>query len=344
MSASDLCRSKLVAEFAEHNENLKVTKMKKLNQCNLAFFPHVKNKVILLATMLIAFTSYSQTSYLQFKNSIIEKELIVGFGLTQFQGDLGGRNQIGKDYSLADIDMRATSIGGLIGFRYRFHRFWSTSFACNVGLLKGDDAYTDEVIRNSRNLHFRSIIVDASARLEFIVLATNKQKRNKVKKRLYVFSGIGIAYFNPKAKYLDSWVALRPLSTEGQGMPGGVEKTKPVSATIPLGIGFTVGIGKKWKIGFEGSYIKTFTDYIDDVSTNYYDPNVLGSQVGSDAAYLSNPAKKNATWFAPGQQRGSEQNDAYFFANIIVSRTLGNRYWNKRDVTHHQFNGKRIKN
>lgn len=256
-----------------------------------------------------------------------------GVGATQFLGDLGGRDQIGKDYSLVDLDLPSTGYGGMIGYRYRFHPYWATTTSLNVGLLRGDDALTGEIIRQSRNLHFRSIVVELHQRLEIIVWANEKfgnrynlsrhsKKMKDHNEQFYIFGGVGINYFNPKAKYNGSWVALRPLKTEGQGLPGGVEETLPITATIPFGFGFRWGLNRMWRMGIEASYIKTFSDYIDDVSTEYYDPEILATQVGPEAAYLSNPSTQNANWFYAGQQRGDKQKDAYFYVNVVFARNL----------------------
>lgn len=265
--------------------------------------------------------------------SLNKKEIMFGVGATQFLGDLGGRDQIGTDYSLVDLDFPSTSIGGMLGYRYRFHPYWATTTSFNIGLLKGDDALTREIIRESRNLHFRSIIVELHQRIEVIVLANEKfgnryslsrhSKRMKNhNEQLYLFSGVGICYFNPKAQYNGSWVALRPLSTEGQGLPDGPKKVLPVTATIPLGIGFRFGLNRMWRMGIEATYVKTFSDYIDDVSTVYYDRDVLLAEVGPEAAYLSNPSSQNSTWFAAGQQRGDKQKDAYFYLNVVFARNI----------------------
>lgn len=285
---------------------------------------------------LIVFTTISLAAYGQHTNfntqrnwSLNKKEIMFGIGATQFLGDLGGKNRVGTDYSLIDLDLPSTHIGGMIGYRYRFHPYWATTTSLNVGMLRGDDALTDEIIRNARNLHFRSIVVELSQRLELIILANEKfGARYKVRghkffrdknDQIYLFGGVGVSYFNPKARYNGSWVALRPLSTEGQGLPGGVRETAPVTLTLPAGIGFRMGISKMWRIGIEATYVKTFSDYIDDVSTVYYDPALLGSP---EAAYLSNPASENTSWFAPGQQRGDKQKDAYFYLNLVAYRNL----------------------
>ncbi len=292
-------------------------------------------KYLLYLSLFFVGTAYAQhTNFNTQRNwSLNKKEIMFGIGATQFLGDLGGRDQIGKDYSLADLDLPSTGIGGMIGFRYRFHPYFATTTSLNVGLLRGNDALTNEIIRESRNLHFRSIIVELSQRFEIIILANEKfgaryslsghsKKMKEKNTQLYIFGGIGIAYFNPKAKYNGSWTALRPLSTEGQGLDGGPEKTSPITATIPLGIGFRIGLNRMWRIGIEATYVKTFSDYIDDVSGEYYDRNILATQVGEDAAYLSNPSTQNSTWFGTGQQRGDKQKDAYFYLNLTVYRNI----------------------
>ena len=65
----------------------------------------------------------------------------------------------------------------------------------------------------------------------------------------------------------------KPLSTEGQGLadfPG----QKPYHLTqfaLPFGIGLRYALSDNVHIGFELSDRKTFTDYLDDVSSHYVD-------------------------------------------------------------------------
>ena len=283
----------------------------------------------------------SQTNW-----SLNKKEVMFGIGGTQFLGDLGGRDQIGTDYSLADLDLPSTGIGGMVGYRYRFHPYWATTTSFNIGLLRGDDALTNEIIRESRNLHFRSMIIELAQRIEIIVLANEKvgnryslsrhsKKMKNKNTQLYLFTGLGASYFNPKARYNGDWVALRPLKTEGQGLPGGAKKNLPVTVTVPFGIGYRWGISKMWRMGVEATYTMTFSDYIDDVHDIYYDRNLLASQVGADAAYLSNPSTENATWFGTGQQRGDkDENDAYFYLNLTFIRNVTYKDYAKQRKLH----------
>jgi len=305
--------------------------------------------LISLVLLLLTTITFSQhTNFNTQRNwSLNKKEILFGIGATQFTGDLGGRNQIGKDYSLVDIDLPSTGFGGMIGYRYRFHPFFATSTILNVGLLRGDDALTNEVIRNSRNLNFRTINIELQQRIEFILYANEKfgarykppgHKGFKDKNmQLYVYSGIGVTYFNPKGRYNGSWTALRPLKTEGQGMDGGSEVYLPVTATIPFGLGFRMGIGRMWRVGFEATYVKTFSDYIDDVGGDYYDPSAWGS---AEAAYLSNPAVNNTSWFAPGQMRGQRQKDAYYYLNIVVARNITYKDYAKQRKSYNWSKGR----
>ena len=289
--------------------------------------------------------SYAQhTNFNTQRNwSLNKKEILFGFGATQFLGDLGGKDQIGTDYSPIDIDWPSTSIGGMIGYRYRFHPFWATTTSLNIGMIKGDDAQTQDIVRNNRNLHFKSLIVELSQRIEFIVAANEKfgsryslrghGRRMKNKNgQIYLLTGIGVVYYNPKALYNGSWTALRPLKTEGQGLPGGADKYGPVTLTFPFGIGMRTGLSQMWRVGIEVTYVKTFSDYIDDVHGVYYDPNELAAQVGSASAALSNPqlASTPSNWFGTGLQRGDKQKDAYFYGNIVFYRNMTYRGYAKQ--------------
>jgi hypothetical protein len=303
----------------------------------------------LILGLLLGFSVFSQhTNFNTQRNwSLNKKDILIGFGATQFTGDLGGRNRIGTDYSIVDIDFPSTSFNFSLGYRYRFHPFFATTTTLNVGRLKGDDALTNEVIRESRNLHFRSIIIDFSQRLDIILFANEKfgaryylpghKGAKNHNEQIYLFGGIGGCFFNPEAQYKGQWYKLDPLNTEGQGMEGGARETLPISLTIPMGIGMRMGIGRMWRIGFEASYVKTFSDYIDDVSTSYYDPSKLSSP---EAQYLSNPAVSNVNWFAPGQQRGDKNKDAYYFMNVVVARNITYKDYAKQRRTYRYPRGR----
>lgn len=283
---------------------------------------------VLSILWMVSAVSHAQLLNSQRNWAMNKHELSLGIGATGFLGDLGGADQVVKNYSLKHIDLNSTHVGGSFSYRYRFHPYFATSTMVNAGMLRGSDAYTAESARNMRNLSFRSFFVMLSQRLEFIVLASERLgRRNRSgnftdrNMQLYLIGGIGAMYFNPKAPYQGSWTSLYDKHTEGQGLSGGPAEYKRITATIPMGVGFRLGISRLWRIGLEITYVKTFSDYIDDVSGEYYDPAMIGAAYGPNAAYLSNPSDTPQA-YNPGSQRGGKQKDAFFYANIMITRNI----------------------
>ena len=100
--------------------------------------------------------------------SLHKKELQIGIGATQFNGDLGGAEGIGRDYSLKDINWPATGVAFWLGYRQRFHPYFATTSSLCVFNLKGADSLSANANRNARNLHFRSLGVEIQQRIEWI--------------------------------------------------------------------------------------------------------------------------------------------------------------------------------
>ena len=298
-----------------------------------------------------------------------KKEIRIGIGATQFLGDLGGTNLIGADYRLKDMNIKATNMCLMVGYRHRLSSKFATTSNITLGMLAGSDAniigsesdsslifstdanglptsqlrYADGYYRRMRNLSFRAPILEISQRLDFMIYTYEKVgKRYSIaglkgfknrNEQIYIFAGIGLVGFIPQAQIDGSWHNLRPLSTEGQGLLGGIKKYSPVTVVMPFGFGFRVGISREWRIGMEASYVKTFSDYIDDVHGVYYNKELLAAQKGEMAAALSdrsdydNPNQHN--WYGAGQKRGDKQKDAYFYVNIILTRNITYRNYTK---------------
>jgi hypothetical protein len=262
------------------------------------------------------------------------KEVILQVGISQFLGDLGGLNGTGKDFSPADIEFRLTRPSVSIAYRYKFSKTFNIHSSFNYLLVKGDDNLTQEKSRNNRNLNFKSNIFELGTRAEFSFfrnkaghrygLKRTVMRRHKSKSDEFMaFIGVAAFYFNPKGKNPETgaWVKLQPLHTEGQGLPGGPPQYKRVGFVIPMGVCWRTIIQKKWSIGLELNYRKTFTDYIDDVSGVYYDKAALENAYGSTSAILSDPNKgliPGAT--NAGEQRGDIQKDTYMSAQITIGK------------------------
>jgi hypothetical protein len=151
---------------------------------------------------------------------------------------------------------------------------------------------------------------------------------------VYGFAGFGVAYFNPKADYQGKTYVLQPLQTEGVSY-------SRVTPVIPFGLGIRLKMGPNMNISFEGGYRKTFTDYMDDVSTVY--PATYSS---ADAELLS---IRGASYAVPGYKRGNpDSNDGYILFNAKLEYYLpldfggqnSGRTYSKKRSSYYRYNKK----
>jgi hypothetical protein len=105
-----------------------------------------------------------------------------------------------------------------------------------------------------------------------------------------------------------------------------------------MGFGVKYYISDKVNVGLELLYRKTFTDYIDDVSTTYVDPAVLQANLPAGTAQIAIAMANKSPLqgvpgsnYNPGDKRGDPtQDDAYFTLGLKLGIRLGdtNRYAN----------------
>ena len=289
------------------------------------------------------FDFFTEEAYVRHKN-----HFEFGIGATNFLGDLGGKNSTGTN-DFRDLEVTEFNMSVFGGLRHAFHKNFYGRMNLSYGRVSGSDKLTAEPYRNNRNLAFRSDIFEADMLAEFCVhLGGKKGHQYKLKREesktapwhvrgsyFTLFGGLGIFHFNPKVYFQDKWVNLAPLSTEGQGLPNGAPEYKLWQMNVPVGFSYMVRLHRSWSFGIEATYRFTFTDYIDDVSTTYYNANDIALYKNEGqaevAAYLSNPSLGEANGglpnivTAPGQQRGDENdNDGYFYAIFKVDYLIIN--------------------
>lgn len=250
-------------------------------------------------------------------------ELTLGLGISNFLGELGGRDRIGAPF-VWDLELSQTKPAVSFGYRYFLLENLSMRVNGTYGILAGNDNLTDEPFRHNRNLSFKSDLIEGQFCFEFHPFKEELghlhdlrgvQGEKSTRMGLYVFAGVGGFYFNPKAQFNGDWVELQPLHTEGQGLKDGPVEYDLFGVCIPMGIGIRKAFTKQLVGGLELQYTKTFTDYIDDVSGTYYDRAALLAANGLEGAYLADPSlglipgQTNT-----GQQRGDPtDNDGYLF-------------------------------
>ena len=199
----------------------------------------------------------------------------------------------------------------------------------SYGEVGAADAQAIDDGRIKRNLHFKSHLAEVHGALVYEFLRDKNfgnSWQDKPHFSPYVFAGVALFNFSPKARLDGVWYNLQPLGTEGQYIPGydGPEAYSLVQFSAPMGLGVSLRLSDYTGISFEVGYRVTGTDYIDDVSTVYPDADALREVGGDLAVQLSNRGKENL--FRTGAKRGNNgAKDSYFFTMFSINYYL-NRY------------------
>lgn len=207
--------------------------------------------IAVLFLVLVSELSFGQSFYAIRR----ERSLIAHFGAgtSTYFGELANPN----DY----VDARPTINAGL---QYYVTNRISIRTEVIWFHLKGNDAEADTDGRIKRNLSFVSdnFEFNATGQINLFPNALRFYQRPRI--NAYAFAGIGVMYFNPKAKFDGKKYALQPLQTEG------VDYSR-IGLVVPYGLGVRFMIDPFFNVCVELGYRTTFTDYLDDVSTTYLD-------------------------------------------------------------------------
>ncbi|NEN24040.1 outer membrane beta-barrel protein [Cryomorpha ignava] len=277
----------------------------------------------------------------------------VSLGASNYLGEIGGQEETRRDF-VFDMKLNRTQyVVGAFG-RYKFSPQLSANVGINYGQIKANDYNSQNPARVARNLSFRNNIIELTGRMELTLFYDNDVGGRGYYNpdfRIYGFVGAGVMKHNPKIRYqgpLSEYdgelIDLQPLQTEGV-------EYKLWQFTLPAGIGLYFTHKKIHRFGWEIGYRTTFTDYLDDVSTNYVaDDKLAQGQLEiarelanrTDAESLANAAAyaeeydmdvPNAGSFAPGEKRGDvTNNDGYLFTQFSYSYVIKGRssFYKKR--------------
>lgn len=299
-------------------------------------------RMLALGFLLMANSSNAQ--HLSLSTGKMRWEAGINLGPTFFLGDLGGNAGKGTRF-LKDLNLELTKLmkGAYVAV---YPNHWlGFRAAMQYTYVEGRDNIintngVNELWRKQRNLDFKSDIFEAYGAIElYPTLMFIDDPENLPRLRPYGLIGAGVFKFDPKgsitnAQGVTTWHKLHPLRTEGQGMAEYPDK-KPYSLTqinIPMGLGVRYQFTERFNGCFELLYRKTFTDYIDDVSTTYIDPNLFDVYLTPEQALIAREIHDKTVGivtpgvnrYEPGTQRGnSKQMDAYFSLALRFGVTLG---------------------
>lgn len=231
---------------------------------------------------------------------------------------------LGTAYYLGDINPYSHLGGRLhpaLGGFFRYNITPRVSVRANVvrGTVEAWDADSNDPWRQNRNLHFRNRITEYAGVVELNYI-DHRLGNPDDRVGAYLFTGLGVYSHMPEAEYEGNWYALQPLGTEGQGTTWGeargLKPYRTAGLSLPFGCGFKVNIGPAVGINLEWGIRKTWTDYLDDVSTSYADVRVIRAEKGDVAAAFADRMLEVPEGLddATGIQRGDPgKDDAYGF-------------------------------
>lgn len=317
-------------------------------------------------TLSFFFSAKSYSQSLIFGNEKARVEVGINVGPLFFLGDLGGHHGKGTSF-LKDLNLPLTKIMKGVFITAYPNEWLGIRAAADIGELEGEDNIintkgVNELWRKQRNLDFKSNIAEAYIATEVfpLMLLFNGEEEYKPRLRPYGVIGVGVFHFNPKGSLTDgngnkTWYYLHPLHTEGEGFAEYPQR-KNYALTqfnIPMGIGAKYYLSDRVNLSLEVLHRKTFTDYIDDVSTEYIDPNLFNKYLSPQNAAIARQISDKVfgivtpgvTRYSPGTQRGNaNQNDAYFSISLKLAVRLGAIFDNiyDRNVASHMKCPKRF--
>lgn len=298
-------------------------------------------RTLVLICMLTVLTVKSQAQGIMSADG--KYEVGIALGPMFFLGDLGGNFGEGRGF-VKDLNLPLTKLSkGIYANVYPVEWFGFRA-GFNHGIIDGYDNIINvkggaEIHRNYRNLNFKSTILEFYAAAEFLPTVFIEQYDGlEGKFRPYGVVGIGAFKFNPMAGYGGTWIPLKPLRLEGQGMEEtGRKQYSLVQIEVPMGFGAKYYIKDHLYVGMEVLHRKTFTDYMDDVSTTYIDETLFDKYLTPEQADLAKklyfrtpelgPNIRTSPTPLPNEQRGdAAQMDAYFSGVLRLGMRLN--AWN----------------
>lgn len=271
--------------------------------------------LVLMATLLLNQPIRAQ------QGDYLSAEVGLGLGAAHYFGDLNTATQLNRPKPAATIFFRKY-LGRYIAARAGF------SFA----QLGYSDVYnTHNEVQYRRNLSFNTNVWEVTAQGDFHFFKFLPQERG-FNFTPYITLGAGVFSYDPYA-YLNNeryYFRELPVGTEGQNSPLYPDRKMygTTALTIPFGGGFKYSIGGgRLNLSFEILHRFTNTDYLDDVSTTYVDPNAFPKPPGgiSVSQLLSDRSGEvGAPIGLPGRQRGngSKQKDQFVTAMVMISFNL----------------------
>ncbi len=255
-------------------------------------------------------------------------------GLADLWGDVGTKSPI-DHYANGKYFDKPCFMGGMF-IRYTVHPSFAVRLGMNYGTLyatdkwndsKASDVNSDAYQRYLRNLNVKTNIWEGTLMFEVAPLRFSlKSKTSHKRMQPYLAFGVGAFHFKPQGEYknrttgVTKWVDLYDLHLEGDGFKydGAPKSYNLWQMNVPLALGIKWDLGYQLALGVEYNYRYLFTDYLDNVSDKYVDPNYFEANLPPEKAAIARDMYDKSWWYdasvthKTGDVRGNKAvNDGY---------------------------------
>jgi hypothetical protein len=244
-------------------------------------------------------------SGLSYRSHAQEAEIGAWLGMANYFGDLNPA-----------FSFKEPRWAGGVFYRYNLNPRMAIRGGLNYGRVKASDSKNKRSpYPQVRNLSFETDILELALTYELNFFKFQPAKGKYFTP--YIFIGASVFYYNPFTSYEGNKTYLQALGTEGQNTLLGEDNGYTrYSFAIPYGGGFKYAINQNWSLNLEISSRRTFTDYLDDVSNSYIEPEVLGPETAQ-------VADRSDDGIMPGKQRGTARDvDRFSFYGFAVTYTI----------------------
>lgn len=249
----------------------------------------------------------------QAQDAIVQEgEFGVGLGAAHYFGDLNTRAW-----------MNRPKMAGTVFFRKNFNNYIAARIGASYARLGYSDQYnTKNEYMYRRNLSFNTNVWELTLQGDFNFFRFMPGER-EYSFTPYVTLGLGIFSYDPFTYLRGEKYYLRPLGTEGQGSTLYPERKQysTMALSVPVGAGVKYALNERFNIGFEILYRFTGTDYLDDVSTTYVNPEAFPPNpdgTSSAGLLLSDRSYEIGTPIGlPGRQRGNSKSKDHFVTAMV---------------------------
>ncbi|WP_017732688.1 DUF6089 family protein [Nafulsella turpanensis] len=267
-----------------------------------------------LSTFILLFITLSPVFAQRFYPSGTQsrERIAIGLGSATYMGDL------------QESSLPTSTPNLMLSYEYQWTPRWALRADGLVYRIAASDANSLDPGRAARNLSFFSNNLELSGSIMLFLFrelpAAYSQRR---KLNMYALLGFGATWFNPQAQLNGKTYNLRKYQTEGVAYGR-------LSPVIPSGMGLMAKVSQRLNIAMEVTYRISFTDYLDDVSSQYIARENFTSEVAATLA--DRRIEKGLEPAAAGSRRGNPAlKDGYALYNIRLSYYLNSMYYGAKD-------------